>query len=233
MTAAAPTRLAIYDLDRTITSVPTWTFFLLHAARGAAPWRLALVPLLPLAALGKSLGLYDRDRLKELMHRTMLGARTTPARVDAVADAFAATMVARHIRPGALAQIAADRADGRRIVIATASHAFVAGAIARRLRIDDLIATQARRDDAGNLLHRLAGANCYAGAKHAAIVGWLRAAAIERGDATIRFYSDDVSDRATLEWADEPVAVNPGAALRRLATARGWPIRDWGTPRNR
>ncbi|RZM06196.1 MAG: GTP--adenosylcobinamide-phosphate guanylyltransferase, partial [Sphingomonas sp.] len=37
------------------------------------PWRLALVPLLPMLALAKSIGLFDRDRLKALMHRTMLG----------------------------------------------------------------------------------------------------------------------------------------------------------------
>lgn len=230
MTPPARVRLAIYDLDRTITSVPTWTLFLLFAARRIAPWRLSLLPLLPLAALGKEVRLYDRDRLKELMHRTMLGARTTQARVDAVADAFADLMIARHIRPGALAQIAADRAEGRRIVIATASHAFVAEAIARRLGIADLIATRARRDAAGDLLHRLDGANCHGDAKHAAIRRWLADHAIERGDAAIRFYTDDVSDRATLDWVDEPVAVNPGRALRRLATANGWPIRDWGTP---
>ena len=228
-----PQRIAIYDLDRTITSVPTWTLFLLYAARRSAPWRLALVPLLPLLALGKAAGAYDRDRLKELMHRTMLGPLLSAPRVEAITAAFADMMVARHLRPGARAQIAADRAEGRRIVIATASHAFVAAPIAQRLGIAELIATQARRDEAGNLLHRLAGPNRYAGAKHRAVLAWLVERGIERGEATIRFYSDDVSDAETLAWADEPVAVNPGKALRRLADANGWPVRDWGTPRTR
>ena len=226
-----PRGIAIYDLDRTITSVPTWTLFLLYAARHAAPWRLLLVPLLPLLAFGKRIGLYDRDRLKELMHRTMFGARIPAARVEAVTTAFADMMVARHIRPGALAQIAADRAEGRRLVIATASHAFVAAPLARRLGIDDLIATRACYDDAGNLLHRLASANCYAAAKHRAVLAWFAGTMIARGDARISFYSDDVSDAAMLDWVDEPVAVNPGSTLRRLADANGWPVRDWGVPR--
>jgi HAD superfamily hydrolase (TIGR01490 family) len=227
-----PTRaLAIYDLDRTITSVPTWTFFLLFGARRLAPWRLALVPLLPLLALAKTIGLVDRDRLKELMHWTMLGPRLPAARIETTVAAFADLMVSRHIRPGALGQIAADRARGDRIVIATASHAFVAAPIAQRLGIDDLIATRARYDAGGDLLHRLDGPNCYAGAKHAAILAWL--SATELGAATVRFYSDDVSDAATLGWADEPVAVNPSPPLRRLAAAKGWPVRDWGVPRRR
>ncbi|WP_445190986.1 HAD family hydrolase [Sphingomonas sp. Tas61C01] len=226
-----PRAIAIYDLDRTITSVPTWTFFLLFAARRLAPWRLALVPLLPLQALAKTIGLIDRDRLKELMHRTMLGPRLPAARIEATAAAFADLMIARHIRPGALAQIAADRRDGYRIVIATASHAFVAAPIAERLGIDDLIATRARYDAAGHLLHTLDGPNRYAGAKHAAVLAWLSAA--DRDAATVRFYSDDVSDAATLGWADEPVAVNPSPPLRRLAAAKGWPIRDWGVARSR
>jgi len=31
-----------------------------------------------------------------------------------------------------------------------------------------------------------------------------------------------------LEWADEPFAVNASKKLRVLATAKGWPLLDWG-----
>ena len=58
--------------------------------------------------------------------------------------------------------------------------------------------------------------------------GWLAAEGIARTDAHIRFYSDHVSDAPVLEWADEPFAVNPSGALRRLAGKRGWPVLDWG-----
>jgi phosphoserine phosphatase len=43
----------------------------------------------------------------------------------------------------------------------------------------------------------------------------------------VRFYSDHVSDRPVFEWADEAVAVNPDAKLRRLAAERGWAVEDW------
>jgi phosphoserine phosphatase len=58
------------------------------------------------------------------------------------------------------------------------------------------------------------------------IEAWLAVEGLER--ANVRFYSDHASDAPVFEWADEAVAVNPHDRLRRLATARGWPVEDWG-----
>lgn len=217
-------RISVYDLDRTITSLPTWTPFLLHAARTMAPWRLALIPLVGIAALGHR----DRDRRKQAMHRLMLGSAVDPDVATALAEDFAERLIRDHIRPGAHAQMAADRADGRRIVIATAAHAFYARAIADRLGVADLVATRADRDAAGDITPRLNGPNCYGMAKQAMLERWLADAGIDRASAHIRVHSDHVSDVPSFEWADEPVAVNPHARLRKLAAARGWPVVDWG-----
>lgn len=227
MSAAAPVRLAIYDLDRTITALPTWTPFLLFAAWRSARWRLALLPAVGVAALLRVLGLIDRDRLKEAMHRLLLGPLLSPARAEAQADAFAAWLVPRHVRPGALAQLAADRAEGRRIVIATAAHRFYAAAIARRLGITDVVATEARRDKDRNILPWLAGPNCYGPAKQAMLADWLGRNGFERQTTQIRFYSDHVTDAATFDWVDDAVAVNPHPPLSALACTRGWQIVDW------
>ena len=66
-------RIAIYDMDKTITAAPTWTRFLVHAARARAPWRLALMPGVALAAAGYGLKLIDRARLKQVAQRLVLG----------------------------------------------------------------------------------------------------------------------------------------------------------------
>ncbi|SDA24512.1 HAD family phosphatase [Sphingomonas sp. NFR15] len=217
-------RISVYDLDRTITSLPTWTPFLLHAARAVAPWRLAALPVVGLVALSRT----DRDRRKELMHRLILGPTLGTAAATRLAEDFATRLTRDHIRPGARAQIAADRAEGRRIVIATAAHAFYARAIADRLGVADLVATRAKRDAAGDITPMLDGPNCYGAAKRAMLERWLADAGIAREDAHIRFQSDHVSDAPSFAWADEPIAVNPHARLRALARARGWPIVDWG-----
>jgi phosphoserine phosphatase len=131
------------------------------------------------------------------------------------------------IRRKARAQIAADRAAGYRIVVATAAYRFYAEAIARDIAADALIATSTAIDPRGHLLPRIEGGNCYGPAKRAMIAAWLAAQGIDRSAAHIRFYSDHVSDVPSFDWADEPVAVNPHAALRRVAAERGWPIVDW------
>ena len=224
--AAPPYPIAIYDLDRTITRAPTWTPFLLHAVLRHAPWRLALLPVVLGAAGLKGLGLIHRDRLKQVMHRAALGT-LSPARAERLAAAWLVRFGPAQIRRKARAQIAADRAAGYRIVIATAAYRFYAEAIARDVGADAVIATATALDARGHLLPRIEGGNCYGPAKRAMIESWLAAAGIDRAAAHVRFYSDHVSDVPSFDWADEAIAVNPHAALRRVATARGWPVVDW------
>ena len=220
-------RIAIYDLDRTVTRLPTWSRFLLHAAFIHAPQRLALLPLVGLAALLGAVGVIDRKALKETMHRLMLGRAIASGALTRVSESFAEHEAARNIREDARAAIAADRAAGCRVVIATAAHLFYAAAIARRLEVADVIATKSETDPSGRILHRIAGENCYGDAKAEAIDRWRGAVAPDRARIMVRFYSDHVSDLPTFARVDEPVAVNPGHALRSIAQARGWRIVDW------
>ena len=220
-------RLAIYDMDKTVTRAPTWTRFLIHYARHHAPHRLALLPVAGLVALGHPLRLIDRVALKQVTHRLMIGTRTAPGRLARAAASFAAREQRRGLFPAACARIEADRAAGYRIIVATASHHFYAEAIATRVGADAVIATEARRDRQGRVLHRLAGNNCYGAAKLDRIEAWLKAEGIARADAHVRFYSDHISDAPALDWADEGFVVNPNAVLAQLAAARGWGQLDW------
>ena len=220
--------LAIYDMDRTVTRTGTYTPFLFHAARRLAPWRLALAPLVPVAMAAYAARAIDRRRLKEISQRLLLGGGVPRARLAPATESFADRILRHNIHPGALRQIAEDRAAGRRLVLATASYRFYVEPIARRLGFDDVIATGsvAGLDD---IIHaRIDGENNYGPAKLRLVEAWMEEQGIARGDAAIRFYSDHVSDAPVLEWADEPYAVNPSAKLRHLAKRRGWRIVDWG-----
>ena len=218
--------LAIYDMDRTITRKATYTPFLIHAARTIAPWRLALLPLAALAMAGYAVRLIDRKRLKEINQALLLG-KVHGERLIPVANAFATRTVARNLLPGALPAIAADRAAGRRLVLATASYRFYVAPIAARLGFDDVIATNSVVGLDARIVPRIDGENNYGPAKLRMIEAWLAMEGIDRADAHIRFYSDHASDAPVLEWADAPFAVNPSGKLRRLARRRGWPLLDW------
>ena len=219
------TDLAIYDMDRTITRRATYTPFLVHAARARAPWRLALAPAVVGSMAAYVAGLIDRSRLKEINHRLLLGSARSDAELAPLVERFADQTIATNLQPGALRAIARDRAEGRRLVMATASYALYAGAIAERLGFDDVIATRSVRAPDGRLLARIDGENCYGAAKLRMIQSWLADQNID--PAHVRFYSDHASDAPVFDWSDEPVAVNPHPPLRRLATERGWRIEDW------
>jgi HAD superfamily phosphoserine phosphatase-like hydrolase len=214
-------------MDKTITRAPTWTPFLIHAARARAPWRLALLPAAGVAGMGYMLKLIDRARLKEITHRMMIGRTLSPEAMHRVAEAFADRVAATGVLDKARARIAADRAEGYRVVMATASHGYYAAAIAARLGIADVIATGAKRDAQGHVLPNLEGENCYGPAKLRMIEAWLAREGIARGEARVRAYSDHVSDAPMLDWADEAFAVNAHGPLAALAKAKGWAELDW------
>ncbi len=220
--------IAIYDMDRTVTKRPTYTPFLLHCATRRASWRLLFVPIVALSMLAYLLRLIDRGRLKEINHRLLLGDRIHPRELKPLVDSFAEKQLTTNIRPGARAAIARDKAEGRRLVLATASYRLYADAIAERLGFDDVIGTGSVIGLDERVQAKIAGENCYGPAKMRMIAEWVKKSGLKGAHGHVRFYSDHVSDRPAFEWSDEPVAVYPHGKLRRLAEQRGWTIEDWG-----
>ena len=222
----SPLRVAIYDLDRTVLRTPTFTLFLLWAAWREAPWRLLLLPALAALMIGHALRLYGRDRFKPAAIRLTLGKSIAPARAEALAAAFATWRVPRDVPPGAAACIARDRAEGYRLLMATAAPEFYAGAIADALGFDAIVASRHHRDDAGNWLPLLDGTNCYGEEKARRVGDWLAANA-PGGTAHIRAYSDHVSDAPTFALAGEAWLVGRGGKYARLAAKHGWRAADF------
>lgn len=221
------TRLAIYDMDRTITRAATYTPFLIHAAGRLAPWRFIFLPLVALTMLAYAARLINRARLKEINQLLLLGRSVSRETLAPLVAGFAEKTIATNVYPGALEQIAADRADGWKLVLATASYRLYVEAIAERLGFDAVIATGSMIGLDSRIIARIDGENCYGPAKLRMIQAWMAAQGIAREGTEIRFYSDHASDAPVLEWADAPFAVNAHARLRKLAGARGWAIIDW------
>ncbi|MCH8617194.1 HAD-IB family hydrolase [Sphingomonas sp. SM33] len=219
------TDFAIYDMDRTVTRHATYTPFLLHCAVRRAPWRLLLLPFVALAMAAYALKLIDRARLKEICHRLLLGHKRHPRELKPLVDSFAEKTAASNVRPGARAAIARDKAEGRRVVMATASYRLYAEAISAQLGFDDVIGTGSIIGLDERVHAKIDGENCYGPAKLRMVTDWLEKSGLERGH--VRFYSDHASDAPVFEWADEAVAVNPHGPLRTLAAERGWAIEDW------
>jgi HAD superfamily phosphoserine phosphatase-like hydrolase len=192
-----------------------------------APWRLVLLPVAGLVMLGYMLRRVTRARAKELNQALLIGRQVSRARILPAVERYADKVVAGNIRAGARAQIAQDKANGCRLIIASASYRLYVEPIARRLGFDHVIATDHFTQGVDYIRARIAGENCYDVAKLRMIEAWMAGQGIARAGAHVRAYSDHVTDAPMLEFADEGFAANPHAPLEKLAKLRGWPILHW------
>ena len=212
-------RIAIYDLDNTLTRRATFTPFLAFAARRIAPWRLALLPVWVAMMIGYRAGLYDRTALKTRGMRLMLGKPSLEL-LREVGEAFAEARAAGSgFMPQVLALLEEDRASGARLVVATAAFEFYASAFADRLGIDTVIGTRWDGES-------IPGGNCYGPTKLERVRDWAKGEGIDLAAAELRFVSDSFADEPLLDLADEPIFVTPSKAKRERALARGWRVID-------
>ncbi|MBK1694111.1 phosphoserine phosphatase [Chromatium weissei] len=133
--------------------------------------------------------------------------------------------VTEHIEPimlpAARALIAAHQAAGDTLVIITATNAFVTAPIAERFGVAHLIATEPAEIN-GQYTGEVAGVPAFREGKVTRLEQWLAAHGGDWRDST--FYSDSHNDLPLLERVTRPIAVDPDAQLRAVATARGWQI---------
>jgi HAD superfamily hydrolase (TIGR01490 family) len=212
--------IAVFDLDRTITTHGTFTPWLLGFVR-RQPWRLLALPFVLAAAVAYKLKVLSRKQLKQVMMRCVVADQPAALVADVNAE-FVAAWIPHRCRPGALAAIAAHRNNGDTIVLATASNDVHVVPIAKALGIETVVATRAELDADGRMTGLILGPNCYGADK----LDMVKAVLGDVTDKTIA-YSDHHSDWPLLDWAGEGVAVNPTAKLRSRAAVQGMQIRDW------
>ena len=215
-------RLAVFDLDGTITRHDTLVPYLLGYARRhpAGLWRLWR---LPFSLLRYAAGLSDRGALKStLIRQVMHGA--SRADVEAWTRAFCRDRLPGLVHRKALAAIERHRASGDYLVLLSASVDLYVPAIGRELGFDETVCTGVSWDGA-RLEGRLTTPNRRDEEKRHCI-DRLRAA---HPGAPVAAYGNATSDFAHLRVVEAPLVVNAGAATRRRAAALGLPVEDWRT----
>ncbi len=217
-------QIAIYDLDRTITVRPTFTPFLLFAARRIAPYRLVFLPLWIAGMLGYKAKLYQREQLKNFGMRLFIGRRLAAGQAANIAEDFVAKTVANNIAPGAAQNMQADKVAGIIMLMSTAASEIYAELLAQKLGFTACIATRQRHDEHGNILAVIDGTNNYGAEKLRRTSAWIAEQGWARSELHITFYSDHESDAPLLDWADEGVLIG-GASL--YAKTQGWTSRKW------
>lgn len=227
MAEAAPRRVAaFFDLDKTIIATSSASAF---ARPLYASGLLTRRDVLRTAFARTLFQLGGADAVQTERLRAALASTVTGWDV-AELEALVADTLETAIRPVVFAEalelIAAHHRAGHDVVIVSASGAEVVEPIARLLGADDLVATRMEVVD-GRYTGNVAS-YAYGPAKADAI----RELAAARGYdlAASHAYSDSITDAPMLEAVGHAAVVNPGRALRRLATERGWQVLTFARP---
>ena len=151
--------------------------------------------------------------------------RLRGANLAATAHArFMREVILPQVRTPALALVHQHQAAGDRVMIVTATNEFVTRPIAAAFGVTELIAVELARDAKGWITGEIQGTPSFKEGKVERVEQWLLAQGLRWQDVEMTFYSDSVNDLPLLEMAQHPVATNPDAPLRQLASQRGWRI---------
>lgn len=126
------------------------------------------------------------------------------------------------VKPSAIELVKQHQAAGDHVMIVTATNEFVTRPIATAFGVSELIAVELARDAQGWITGEISGTPSFKEGKVTRVAQWLAARNLKWSDVHITFYSDSINDLPLLEMAQTPVATNPDARLRQLATDRGW-----------
>jgi phosphatidylglycerophosphatase C len=219
--AAAPRRVALFDLDGTLTYHDTLVQFLAgylgrHPARLPRQWRL--VP----AALGFVFGGGDRGLLKSRVIRAVL-AGAPRAQIAAWAEQFVASLHPRNaFRAPGLAVLEAHRKAGDRLVLLSASPDLYVPLIGRLLGFERTVCTEIVWDG-----ERLDGALRTPNRRGTEKVRSLEQLRAEYANAPVTAYGNSLSDVPHLVLAERALLVNGNAAARRGAVRAGIATGEW------
>jgi HAD superfamily hydrolase (TIGR01490 family) len=139
-------------------------------------------------------------------------------------DRYMDEVIRPRITPEALALVRSHQHAGDTVMIVTATNEFVTRPIAQAFGVSELIAVELQRDATGWITGEIKGTPSFREGKVTRVAQWLATRGLDWGDVEMSFYSDSMNDLPLLEKAHHPVATNPDARLRQLATERGWRI---------
>lgn len=131
------------------------------------------------------------------------------------------------VQPWALERLAAHKAEGMPLVLATTSPMDLVSPLAKALDFDALIATRYGRAD-GVFTGRIDGGFVWGVGKRAAVGQWAADNGIDLQASHV--YSDSFFDLPLFLSVGHPHPVNADPRLVAVALARRWPLEHWDRP---
>jgi HAD superfamily hydrolase (TIGR01490 family) len=168
----------------------------------------------------------DMSNAREAALAFVAGRRVDELRV--LIEEIFDELMADRIWAGTLALARHHLDAGEQVWLVSAAPVELGTVIAERLGLTGAIGTVAQVVDEV-YTGRLVGELMHGPAKAEAIAGLAAREGLDLNRCAA--YSDSVNDLPMLSAVGRPVAVNPDAALRRIARERGWAVRDFRSGR--
>lgn len=217
---AGPLKLAVFDLDGTLSRRDTFASYMAGFLR-RHPARLRGVPGALAAVAGYCLGILDRGSLKSRIIRAFMGGELR-REIEVWSHEFSTRLMDHGMRREALAVLQGHRQEGDYLILLSASPDLYVPEIGRLLGVDRVICTRIRFEG-----DRLDGGLLSPNRRGAEKLRCLEALRKEFPDASISAYGNAASDIEHLAAADRPMLVNAGTRLRRKATLLGIRVGAW------
>lgn len=212
-------KLAIFDLDNTLIagdSDHSWGEFLVQKGHVDAAYYRAQNDRFYQEYKN---GTLDNDAYLKFSLAPL--AQLSAMTLASLHQEFLHSVVEPMMLPKAEALLKEHRDQGHFLLIITATNDFITYPIAKRLGVDEILATNAELID-GCYTGKVSGTPCFKEGKVTRLNQWLE----ERGFSLKEsyFYSDSINDLPLLEVVTYPVAVDPDDLLGKHAKQQGWPI---------
>lgn len=218
---------AFFDLDKTIIAKSSTLAFTKPLYKAGMLNKRALAKAGIAQAYYQVFGA-DHDQLEKVKDElSTITSGWDQGEVIQLVEETVATVVPPLVYAEALAIIDDHRGRGRRIIVVSSSPEEIVRPLCRYLAIDDVIATRAEIGPDGKYSGKIE-MYAYGPGKAEAIEDLARTDDIDLSSSYA--YSDSATDVPMLEIVGHPVAVNPDAELRKIATERGWEIRKFESP---
>lgn len=212
-------RIAVFDLDVTLTRYDTYLPFLFGYVRRNPRriWRLMLLPLKMLAVWKWR----NRRWVKQNFLQAFVGGEKK-ADLDHWAEHFADMIFAKAMREPGLKRLRSHQQAGDRVVLASASFDIYVEIIGGLLEIDEVIASNLLWDD-NKRLQGIDGENC----RHEEKLKRVKALLQQEQGGHVTAYSDSHADLPLLGWAEVGVAVCPSRRLTHQVAGLGLEVVEW------
>ncbi len=213
--------LAIFDLDNTLIagdSDHSWGEFLINKGLVEAEYYQQ-----------QNDGFYQAYQagtlnITEYLHFALEPLTRLPIdKLNDLHNEFMDTYIEPLMLPKACALLHKHKRQGDYLLIITATNAFITRPIAKRLCVDDILATEPETKN-NRFTGRFLGIPCFQEGKVANLEAWLKNN--QQSLEGSYFYSDSINDLPLLERVTFPVAVNADEKLTKIAESSNWPQLD-------